>query len=400
MPGGGLFRFSVVFTMPDERQSQYESEAYQPTLQAILSGICSKFLYQLEQGGKAHKFHFQCYLTLPRKKTQGSLAVLLYELTSPVFPKGFIDVSPCSAAGSEMLSSYVMKHDETYRCGPWCEKGYVPDVNKALEESKAASPPDPLDRFMRKDCDVKPEDLVSWQRDYVKYVTTTSPPDREIVMFHDTHGQAGKSRFCDHLEFYHEFIILTPGTAADMALGFLNALRALPANKGFKGVAINVARSLFVAVPHIKGQPKPSPPLDARELYQFLEQLKDGRVFSPKYNSRNFRPIPFHLVVFCNDVPPKEYLSHGRLKIIDLSFAPRLKRENDAPSFSLSSSFNVPVPAPASTSPPIAAGDRAVPSISRAELEAMADDFIQNVPVVSESRVPSEADFQSLMDSV
>ena len=51
--------------------------------------------------------------------------------------------------------------------------------------------------------------------------------------------------------------------------------------------------------------------------YSILEQLKDGLVFSPKYDSRVKRiKSNAHVVVFCNEHPDPTKLSEDRYHVI------------------------------------------------------------------------------------
>jgi hypothetical protein len=53
--------------------------------------------------------------------------------------------------------------------------------------------------------------------------------------------------------------------------------------------------------------------------YQFLEDVKDGRVFSPKYESYTKRFKSPHVVVMMNSDPDMTKLSEDRFRIIKLA---------------------------------------------------------------------------------
>lgn len=50
--------------------------------------------------------------------------------------------------------------------------------------------------------------------------------------------------------------------------------------------------------------------------YSFIESLKDGVVFSPKYESRVKHYGPVHVVVMMNQNPDMDKLSEDRYRII------------------------------------------------------------------------------------
>lgn len=50
--------------------------------------------------------------------------------------------------------------------------------------------------------------------------------------------------------------------------------------------------------------------------YQFLEDLKDGRVFSPKYESYTKRFNSPHVIVMMNETPNESKLSADRYNMV------------------------------------------------------------------------------------
>jgi Putative viral replication protein len=123
------------------------------------------------------------------------------------------------------------------------------------------------------------------------------PPDSRVIHFVvDLSGNTGKSWYCD---FYHyrnpgTSQVLIPGKKADMAFA-LNP-------------EINV---LFIDAPRSKQ--------GEFIQYDFLEDVKNGRVFSGKYESMTKYLGPCHVVVMMNEEPDYEKLSEDRYKIIKLN---------------------------------------------------------------------------------
>lgn len=137
-------------------------------------------------------------------------------------------------------------------------------------------------------------ELKDWQSEL--YRKLILPPDpREIIFIVDIIGNKGKTWFSHYYCDLHENAqIIIPGKKADMA----HTIRS-----GMKVFFLDCPRSKqgeFIQ-------------------YDFLEELKNGRIFSPKYESRvkKFK-IP-HVVVFMNERPCMDKLSEDRYSVTVLS---------------------------------------------------------------------------------
>ena len=122
------------------------------------------------------------------------------------------------------------------------------------------------------------------------------PPDRrKIIFIVDTVGNNGKSWFADWFQQKKGDVcqVLTPGKRNDMAYMLSPGLRWL-----------------FLDAPRAKQA-------DFIQ-YDFLEDLKNGRVFSPKYESIMKTFEPMHVVVCMNEEPDRTKLSEDRYKIINI----------------------------------------------------------------------------------
>jgi Putative viral replication protein len=129
--------------------------------------------------------------------------------------------------------------------------------------------------------------LRDWQQalyDALKH----EPDSRSIFFIVDFAGNAGKSWFGHYYAFLHDDAqVLLPGKKADMAYA-LNPL----------------VRVLFIDAPRSKQG-------DFIQ-YDFLEDVKNGFVFSPKYESRVKTLSRAHVVVFMNEQPDMNKLSKDR----------------------------------------------------------------------------------------
>lgn len=125
------------------------------------------------------------------------------------------------------------------------------------------------------------------------------PNDRTIQWIVDEEGNSGKSRFAEWMEdlYPNKFLFTTDlGTSRDAATIILNSLQG-----GWEqwGIFINLSRG---AENHDR-------------MYQYLEDIKDGRCAAQKYNGQIVRFDSPHVVVFSNWMPKTKALSFDRWKI-------------------------------------------------------------------------------------
>jgi len=116
--------------------------------------------------------------------------------------------------------------------------------------------------------------------------------DREIIFIVDRDGNAGKSWYARYFRQMHptDTQILKPGKYADMAYELSERTRVL-----------------FLDCPRAKQT--------EYIQYDFLESVKDGYVFSPKYESRMKQLNACHVVVFMNEDPDMTKLSMDRYDV-------------------------------------------------------------------------------------
>lgn len=143
---------------------------------------------------------------------------------------------------------------------------------------------------------VEHDTLYEWQGDLEK-VLSAAPPEREIIFFVDTVGNSGKTWFAkDYCKRNEDAQYMEPGKKADMAYALQDDLRVL---------FLNVTRTTDESTQHY--------------LYSFLESVKDGMVFSPKYESRMKYFGSVHVCVMMNQGPNMELLSPDRYMVTKIS---------------------------------------------------------------------------------
>lgn len=136
--------------------------------------------------------------------------------------------------------------------------------------------------------------LRQWQADLNNRLLLPPHP-REIIFVVDAVGNQGKSWFCRYYEGLHpeNTQIIIPGKKADMAYTVREDVRVF-----------------FMDCPRSKQ--------GEFIQYDFLEELKNGYVFSPKYESKVKKFETPHVVVVMNEQPAMDKLSMDRYSITTL----------------------------------------------------------------------------------
>lgn len=139
---------------------------------------------------------------------------------------------------------------------------------------------------------LKPHPLNDWQTK-VNEVLKKPANDREVIFIVDKVGNKGKSWFAKYYCSLHsDAFIMRPTKHADMAYALPNELRVL---------FLDCTRQQVEFMP-----------------YTFMEELKDGLVFSCKYESCVKKYNDMHVVVLMNQEPDMTKLSEDRYNIIYL----------------------------------------------------------------------------------
>lgn len=135
--------------------------------------------------------------------------------------------------------------------------------------------------------------LRPWQAELCQ--TLNLPPDsRKIIFIVDIEGNKGKSWFARYYQDHHENVqIIVPGKKADMAY-----------------VVNTTTRVFFFDCPRSKQG-------DFIQ-YDFLEEVKNGFIFSGKYESTIKKFDVPHIVVMMNEMPDEMKLSRDRYSIKSL----------------------------------------------------------------------------------
>lgn len=132
--------------------------------------------------------------------------------------------------------------------------------------------------------------LRPWQSDLYDTLKK-KPDDRKILFIVDYKGNSGKTWFSRYYAQLHNNVqIILPGKKADMAY-----------------ILKQDNRVLFIDAPRSKQ--------GEFIQYDFLEEIKNGLIFSGKYESKMKYLSPIHVVVMMNEQPDKTKLSNDRWDI-------------------------------------------------------------------------------------
>lgn len=133
-----------------------------------------------------------------------------------------------------------------------------------------------------------------WQRELVDQLGG-EPDDRSVTFIVDPLGNNGKSWLCKYMMKAH------PDKCQYLRIGKRDDL----------AYSLDTRRSIFLFDIPRRG-------LEYLQ-YSVLESLKDGQVYSPKYESQTKEFQPAHVVVFTNEEPDMGALTLDRYKIIRIS---------------------------------------------------------------------------------
>jgi len=125
-----------------------------------------------------------------------------------------------------------------------------------------------------------------WQLDILDIIKN-EPDDRTIYWFWEPYGNVGKSSLCKYLAVKHDAIVIC-GKGSDIK-------NVLIKKKSLKLILVDIPRSNY-------------------EYFNYgtLEEIKNGMIFSGKYEG-GFKVFnPPHIICFANEEPQREQLSSDR----------------------------------------------------------------------------------------
>jgi len=141
------------------------------------------------------------------------------------------------------------------------------------------------------------ENFYTWQEDLYIWCQE-EPNDRSIVWVTDYEGNAGKTSWCKTMVIQHDAIVLE-GKSTDMFHGLVSFYE----RKGYYPsiVLIDIPRESLGYI-----------------NYAAIEKIKNGLLFSGKYESNLLVFNPPHVIVFANNMPKLSAFSLDRWNIFEI----------------------------------------------------------------------------------
>lgn len=173
-------------------------------------------------------------------------------------------------------SAHIEPVKDGWKAAKYCEKS----------ETRVEGPYNEKTEFLKLITELYP-----WQA-MIRDICLETPDDRTVRWVWESAGNRGKTQFCKYMAVKHGAVVLGNGAFKDIAM-------ALPANP--KIVLFNLTRDL-----------------EEKVNYSALEAIKDGMIFSGKYESKMKIFDSPHVIVFANFPPRKESMSLDRWVITHL----------------------------------------------------------------------------------
>lgn len=244
----------------------------------LLNGWCKKWVFQLEECPETKNQHFQCRVSLVKKKR-------LSEVLAQIPLKGnWSRTSNAVHVGQNF--NYVMKED-TKIDGPWSDMDY--------------EKPPPLTRQLKT---FMQQEMRPWQRDVLRWCEMTD--DRSIKMIYDTEGNSGKSIMAEYLEYKGLAFELPPLRVMEDIMQFVF---------GFKNQKV-----YLIDMPRAMKKDK------LGDFYAGLECLKNGVCYDKRYAAKKRRFDRPQVVVFTNVLPAWEHMSADRWEVYQMTDEYALER--------------------------------------------------------------------------
>lgn len=137
-----------------------------------------------------------------------------------------------------------------------------------------------------------------WQQDILTYIQK-EPNDREILWIWSEEGNIGKTKLSIHITRTTQSIVVSTANAADIYYAIAQYVQL----KDLETVILDIPRSTNMHSIN----------------YSAIEKIKDGCIFSTKYESQNVQFNSPHVIIFANQPPVIKALSEDRWKIIQMT---------------------------------------------------------------------------------
>ncbi len=263
-----ILNFPLYITDDDIASDKYIERIRIDVMDAMERQGVERYIFQLEKGNETGRLHFQGWLQFPEKKKKRWTKLKV--CPSHSFKRG---------RGDTAENVIYCSKGDTHIRGPWYKGIQLP----------------------RKLHQIDPKDFYQWQKDVCDIVKEPCEGrDRRIHWYWDVKGEIGKSAVINHLIDTRHAMIVT-GKAADIAY------------------SIRTWKEKFGEVPEIVCVNIPRSNKDLALSYGTLEAIKDGAIYSGKYESMMLRCAPIHVLIFANKQPDLTLYSEDRWRVTKLT---------------------------------------------------------------------------------
>lgn len=220
-------------------------------LSQLLKGISKEFTFSGEIGAGGYR-HWQGCFSLKQKE--------YFATCKNHFPNS-IHLEPCK---NWFSSVNYCKKEETHICGPF-------DENSTFIE-------DPMEGLK----------YYPWQEEIISMIAK-KPERRKIYWYWESMGGVGKSDFATHLCLLRDDVIVVSGAAKDIQYAITTMKKA--------------PKVVIFDIPMDK---------EGYVSYSGMEEIKNGRFFTTKYESKMFLMNVPHVIVFANFAPESGHCAADR----------------------------------------------------------------------------------------
>lgn len=169
-----------------------------------------------------------------------------------------------------------------------------------------------------------PTVLYPWQEKLRTMITQTKPDDRTVFWIFEKEGNVGKTKFSKYMCFHHK-VTASPIFFSSLSLGL--APFSVPSQIPFytasseRDVAFQVlkeqGRAAYIFdIPRTIDEKQYGS--DIKGVFQAIEQIKNGMVFSTKYAPERVCMSPPHVICFANFRPDLTRLSADRWCVLEI----------------------------------------------------------------------------------
>lgn len=246
----------------------------QPELCQKLNEWCKKWVFQRERSESSSYEHFKCRVHLIKKKRVSEVKKLR---ASGTFIDGHWSIT-LSTVHNGAKFNYAMKAKNRLE-GPWTDEDSVV--------------PPPLTRQLTNFMKLK---MYPWQMQLKEMISQYD--ERSIKLIYDVYGNAGKSVFCEYLEYH-------------------NLARELPPLQSLQNI-MTVCMRVPKCDCYVVNMPRGMKKDKLAELYSGLECLKNGKMYDVRYSYKRRRIDRPQIVVFTNTLPDWSLIGIDRWEVWEM----------------------------------------------------------------------------------